>query len=567
MMNRNVVVAALLCASAFLVCQNSGRAKDPVVKVGKVTLNSEALETFRNVARIYPAPLPHYFPGQRQPATIMAECEAVYQYAKPDSIRAAIMSSPDWKWKERYFKASFFFNLLGDNLGFTDSELEAFHKKNPEAFRVETRTEAGQDTNYIPAFDAIKRQVADRLFCERYRPDSAFTAKLGEHSYENDSAMVLNHWIYSARSNPADFYMRRFFTEQTGGTYTDDVMQIYGEGKPIVSEDIDVARSWVPESRRNMRMEDLIEWLYKWKVFSEHAEKMGLLSGPGYSGVIHWAMRVEYASVYLRDKVLPNLPAPGEVTALDISLAELAVFDQSGSAVALTKQRVQTELDNIAKTRINAAVDSVIYGIRKSVKITWLKNEVKDERSSSPAALIARADSLRDAAADTTTEPEAAVKILGEAEGLYNTIATDFAFAAEGRRATGELAKMMVDRYTTSAGQEKFLLMPAIGFYRKGQILDPEEENLCNSSFMIGFTYDEHMKNPALAEANYKWILRNTPNCTLTPDAEFMILHLGEPMTTIEEIRGQSLRQGRKVDFDEVELGSDGGDDQADETL
>jgi hypothetical protein len=68
---------------------------------------------------------------------------------------------------------------------------------------------------------------------------------------------------------------------------------------------------------------------------------------------------------------------------------------------------------------------------------------------------------------------------------------------------------------------------------------------------MIGFTYDEYLKSYSLAEANYKWILRDAPNCSLASDAEFMLQHLDEPMTSIEEIQGQSVRQGRKIDFDD----------------
>jgi hypothetical protein len=81
--------------------------------------------------------------------------------------------------------------------------------------------------------------------------------------------------------------------------------------------------------------------------------------------------------------------------------------------------------------------------------------------------------------------------------------------------------------------------------------LDTDPENLCNSYFLTGLAYDEYLKNNSLAEANYKWVLRNAPTCALASDAEFMIQHLGEPMTSIEEIQGQSMRQGRDVDFDE----------------
>ena len=63
---------------------------------------------------------------------------------------------------------------------------------------------------------------------------------------------------------------------------------------------------------------------------------------------------------------------------------------------------------------------------------------------------------------------------------------------------------------------------------------------------MIGFVYSEYLSKPELAEANYKWILKNTPECELADDAEFMCLHLAEPMIGVDELQAEAKRQGRK---------------------
>jgi len=543
-----IVTAALVCALAFAACQGS-KVKDPVVKVGKTAIGKESLETFKKVAGIYPAPQPHFFPGQRQPVTYMAECEAIFQNAKSKAaaINEKITSSRDWEWKKRYYTASLFFDLLGDNLGFTDSELEEYYKKNSETFRLSAKTENGEDSSFIIAFDAAKRQAADFLFYEKYKPDSAFAARFTDQ----DEDAVKGQWIYYVRSNPADFFMRKFFLENTGEAYADSVEQIYGDGKYIVSEDIDVIRSWVPENRRNMRMKELVEWLYKWKSFSEYAVKKGLTANnPAFNDMLHWAMRVEFANAYLQEEVLTKLPAQNSPS--DTALAQFTIYDQIQRVdEELPEARLQSELENIARTRVNASVDSAIYGIRKNVKIAFLQSDWKDNRSDDPAALLARADSLKDAAADDELDADSAAAMSEEAENLYRTLTTDFAFAAEGRKAFNELAKIIIDKYNAGPRPEKYLLTQAISSYRRGLVFDQSGENLCNTFFMTGFTYDEYMKNYALAEANYKWLLRNAPDCALASDAEFMIQHLDEPMTSIEEIQGQSIRQGRKVDFDD----------------
>ena len=66
--------------------------------------------------------------------------------------------------------------------------------------------------------------------------------------------------------------------------------------------------------------------------------------------------------------------------------------------------------------------------------------------------------------------------------------------------------------------------------------------------FMIGFIYDEYLDKPEIAEANYKWVLKNAPGCELADDAEFMMLHLGEQMASVDELQAEVKRQGKKVE-------------------
>ena len=556
-MNRKFI-AALLFISVFLMCQNS-QVKDPIVRVGRVTLGQQSLDAFNKVIRSYPAPFAHYFPAQRQPVSFMAECEAIYQFSRSSRISETIKSSLDWEWKKRYFTSTLFFDLMATNLGFTDAQLSEFYKKSPETFRVPAKTEIGLDSSFIPEFEKIKRQVADQLFYETYKPDSAFIEKLGERAH--DSASLRNHWIYNVRSNPPEFFMRQIYKERYGEVYADNIEQVYGDGKLIVSDDIDVIRSWVPENRASsMRMKELVEWLLKWKLFSDQAQKLGLTSAPDYKEMLHWALRVDVAQKYLRQEILPKLnitnPLIDMARGTDSSLAKLIIFDQQGSTAQPAPIRINSELENIIRTRINAKIDNEIHNIRKSVRITFLQNDQNDNRDANPAQLIAKADSLREAGwgADADLDQAASLKLIEEAEDIYRTLITSFASTPYGRRAHSEIAKIQIDKYNSSPNKERHLLRAAIDFYRRGQIFDTEEETLCNSYFMIGFTYDEYLKNFALAEANYKWILKYSPACPLVSDAEFMMLHLDEPMVSIEEIQARSLRQGRKIDFEDEQF-------------
>lgn len=566
MIRRVVAVLASVCAASLVVfsCQGGGQeAKDQIVKVGKVSISQESFDVFRNkFVRRYPGTPPQNFPGMRQPHTFMVDCEAIWQHVKSDSLRQKIKSSLDWKWKEKFFKAGVFIEfIMGDNLGFTDAELLSYYKKHLEVFRVTLPVADGKDTTYVQPFDSIKRVVADRAFYDKHRPDSAFIAQVAAQDDDYDEVALRNHWLYNIRTNPQDFFMRQIYLEKTGEPY-DTLLQIYAEdgSKAIKPEDMETVRLWLPENQRHMMPHaQLVDYLYKWEIFSEYADKRGLISGNAdYKHMMYWALRADHAFEYIRTVVESGLGAPAPADAAVAGLAELIVLDYTGFSALISSQRVQQEVAAIAKRREMAVIDSVVNVIRRSVNVVWYQDEFKDERNSDPVALFARADSLREAAVSGDLQDADAAEAAAKAESLFRSVVADFAFAPEGRKAMAELAKMLIDRYGGNARQEKYLLSQAISFYRRAQELETDADNLCNSYFMVGFAYDEHLKNYSLAESNYRWILRHAPACALASDAEFMILHLGEPMTSIEEIRGQSIRQGRQVDFEE-----DGDDDTA----
>ncbi len=537
--------AVLIFASVFVMCQKQ-QVKDPVVKVGKTVISKESFEGFKAIAGQYPSPLPSFFPGTRPPVTFMVECEAIYQAGKSRDLLDKINGGDDWSWKKRYVTSLLYFELFGDNLGFTDKELKDYYTANTSRFTVTSKTGEGKDTSYTPDFEGAKRQVADLLFYEKFKPDSQFIARIGEQA--NDSAALRNHWIYSARSNPPDFFLRQLYKTKFNSDLPDSLNQLVGEGKAISQRDMDVILTWVPEDRQEMRKEDLAKWLLKWKLFSEQAVSLGLTSQPKYNEMLHWASRINFASKYITEKVIPAIP---KENVTDTTLALLAFYDKMGKVTSPSPERLTSELENIGKVRTSAKIDSAISALRNKVGITFMQSDWKDEKNEDPVKLIAQADSLREASSSGEINQAEATKLLNQAETLYRTLMNDFAFTSEGRRAHSEMAKLQIDKFLSRPQPENYLLASAVNYYRKGLMLDADKENNCNSYFMIGFTYDEHMKNFELAEANYKWILQNSPECALSGDAEFMMLHLDEPMTSIEEIQGQALRQGRKIDSEE----------------
>jgi outer membrane protein assembly factor BamD (BamD/ComL family) len=174
----------------------------------------------------------------------------------------------------------------------------------------------------------------------------------------------------------------------------------------------------------------------------------------------------------------------------------------------------------------------MVYDKRRAVGVEFLQSDWKDERDEDPAALMATADSLRDTGN------------VNEAQNYYRKLSSEFAFTDQGRKAYQELAKIQTEKQT---------YREAITNYRRYLLFGREPDRLCNTFFMIGFIYDEYMDKPDLAEVNYTWVLKHTPDCELADDAEFMMLHLGEQMAGVDELQAEVKRQGKKVEDTETD--------------
>jgi hypothetical protein len=176
-------------------------------------------------------------------------------------------------------------------------------------------------------------------------------------------------------------------------------------------------------------------------------------------------------------------------------------------------------------------VDSEIYSLRQKANVEYLQSDWTDPLSQKPRAIAAEADSML-AAGETA-----------QAKKLYEQLTKSFAFTSQGREALVELAKLQ-----TESGQ----YTDAIKNYRWHLVTTADTGvERCNTFFMIGFIYDEYLSKPLHAEVNYKWILEHTPECDLADDAEFMVLHLDEPMTSVEQLRAEARRQGRVIEDEE----------------
>lgn len=503
--------------------------KDAVATVGSKTITKIEFDAFQKLSRMYPTNLGTSYPGARQPITQMVEIEAIYKKKGSNPIKNEIRKSLDWQWKQRYYPGQIFaMEFLTENLGISEDKVASYYESHKDSLKLTLKRDSLPDSTFLPPLVEVKPKIVETLFCNSSKPDSTFLSQFGDTL--PDQATINARWISYIRQNVTTFFMKKLYKETTGSSYPDSLNEVSGAGKFITPADLDVILNWIPEERKDYfnapeRQRELVEWLIKWKLFSASATKEGISAKPETKALLDWAWKSEVVYKYINQKLQPAAEA---AVVTDTAMLEYKIYDELGSVPpTIDSATLANKIASSISEQALLNLDSSINKIRKKVGITFLQTDWKDEKDADPATLLKKADSLRDTGNTT------------EAESYYSTLSKDFGFSPEGKTALIELAKIQT---------EQQLYYPAINNYRTFLLQNGNPNKRCNTFFMIGFIYDEYLDKPELAEANYKWVLKNSPECELADDAEFMMLHLNEPMSSVEELQAEALRQGRKIE-------------------
>jgi tetratricopeptide (TPR) repeat protein len=546
----------VLLVSLCSFCQKQDTSKNIIATIDGSAITRESFNSFWEMRRLFPSYQGEFFPGERSLSTYIVAVQILSADSKAKSYAGKLKSSPSWEWQQRYFPAQLYLQkVLDANMGFSDKEIEDYYKSNREKFKevlhitvpadTSKKNAAGKDTTKKAAaqpapakkdsvvyhqLTEVKDQVIRALFLAKYpAPDSLLRKKNPKDTAKIDTAEVQGRWMYSIKNDVANFFMKKFYEEKYKQKFPDSLKEWYGKGKVITPEDMNVILSWLPDAQRSMYTSpagtaDLARWLLKWKLFLEDAKRTGFASKSDIKEILDWAWKVQLVTNYVNVELAPKAKASVSV---DTAMCVYAMWDERGNVTQKDTGGVNRQVTRYVNKAVYNKVDSMIYALRIKKNVEFKIAEYKDDLANNPAVLIRRADSLR----DTGNTAEAA--------GIYRTLVTSFPFTGEGVRAYTELAKVQT---------EKGEYTDAVSKYRDYIILVNDKSKMCNTFFMIGFIYDEYLNKSDLAEASYKWVLKNTPDCELSDDAEFMTLHLGEPMNSVEELRAEAKRQGKKVD-------------------
>ncbi len=555
----SIVLIVLVMSSLF--CAKKAKEEEKVfATVGNKKIMQESFHAFDNMRYMYPAMRPDaFYPGKRTSPTLCVETEALYKKAK--SLKRSIENSDDWKWKEIFFPAQMYIqNVLDKNLGVTKARIEAYYEEHKSEYKDTIKVKVVTDTTkkdssatktadtykdsigQLSLF-AVRSMIVKNLFLEENPPTEEFfkqqseLQKAKDTSASNadkvaaiDTSAIEEEWYRKVRRNPPDFFMRKFFKAKEGKEYDDSLNSIVGEGKILNQSDVDVIMNWLPEGRRAQysspdKQRYLAEWLLKWKLFALEADKIGESKTEEMKNILGWALKYDAVLKYINSTLLEKVEA--SVT-IDDQMCLYDYWDTKGVPGETPDSAEYAEfVESKRKMKTRIGLEKEIYALRKKAKVSFSNPDYKDDKIEDPIELSAKADSLY-GAGETR-----------EAERIYRKLKDNFPFTTEGENAYVELAKILT---------EKANYYDAVRNYREFLQLSKDVGRRCNIFFMIGFIYGENLNKPVLAETNYKWILKNTPDCELSDDAEFMCLHLDEPMIGVEELRNEALRQGRKTE-------------------
>ena len=522
-------------AVALLFCRCDEGESKKLVKVGSSVLRQSDMEAFSGVCRNYPVTPPEFALAERSPVTAFIECASIYKKERFRPAHLKYRFSRDWRWKKRYLLAvNFMAEVLQQHLGYTEKELRKYYDGHRSEFLSPTVHDSSgvicTTMVTIPYTADLKRQIAERLFVRDYRPDSAFLATV--RLPPGDDNAISGRWIkYMRYEGYQEVFLERFYKEKYGTSCPVSFDALVGDGKILSRKDVDILLSWMSGRRREMlgsnpqSMNNVARLLSRWLLFSDRAKTSGYASQPKIKAMLKWLWRFELAQRTIRNSIGP---AAKSEAFIDSSLAIYSYWDETGAPgpVVDTVKRNEyfgTLFDLQVKEHFNARLDK----IRRDAKVTILARDWDDRKNSDPESLLHRADSLHD------------VGSAAEAQRVYRILANEFGFSVQGKKAFVALAKLQTD---------KKLYRDAIRWYRRALAADTDPALRCNCMFMTGFIYDEYLNRPDMAEINYKWVLRNTPDCEEADETEFMMLHLDEPESSPEELQAEAMRQGRPVE-------------------
>jgi hypothetical protein len=401
-------------------------------------------------------------------------------------------------------------------MGITDEAINNYYEEHKNELLLEFGLGEGDSLDVNKA----RISIIKTLFLEKFPPTAEF-ATLFQGQSQNE---IEKKWFEQTVGDRSAFFRDMLYKKKYGTNFprenTKD--ELVGSGKLISDTELNIVMGWIAKGQsvsENLVAAKMVSWL----LFAEEAKATGYIKAEGYKTLKEQFERFEivryFVNEVLGDKI-ENDWKPNE------EFVKLTIADKNKiPSLNIEQEEIVTFSDSLEMVMHEAKILEYIHQKRAKVDVLFLQRDYIDMFEKTSAQLKHEADSL---SANQNTE---------RAKRIYRDLSEWFLYSDEGKEAFLEAAKLQSDEkeYTN-----------AINSYRRYLLYSNDDSEHCRVFFMIGYIYAEYLEKYPFATMNYRWILQNQPDCNLVSDAEFMYLHLGEPMTDVEELRQEAIRQGKE---------------------
>jgi|GEM_PF-1909995 len=512
-----ICVFVLVCGCAKKVADDSAEDfNSPFGKIGKKVYSIGDLTAFNSMLYHHPVRgMQGRFPGSRNTTALFVETQVLYPEAS--AHKKLVMNGTEWKWKEIYIPGQIYqVGIIDKNMGATDAEIYEYYKKHKNELLVEF----GLGEKDSMDFNRARVSVVKKLFLDKHPPSAEFAAQFSGFP----ESEIQTKWFEQMAGDRASFFRDLLYKKKYGTDFPryNIKSELVGAGKLISETELGIVMNWVAKGQ-NVSENLVAAKMVSWILFAEEAKSSGYVKSEGYKKLKEQFEKFEvvryYVNEILGDKVESDFE-PNE------DFVKFAIADRNKTpSFEIAQEEVAQYSDSLKTTMHEAKVIEYIHKKCSKVGITHLQKDYIYPFERTAAQLKHEADSL---AANLNAE---------RAKRIYRDLTEWYLYSEEGKNAFLELAKLNMDAKS---------YVDAINSYRKFLLYGGTDLDQCSAFFMIGYIYAEYLEKYPFAAMNHRWILKNQPDCNLSSDAEFMYLHLGEPIEDVEELRQQSIRQGRE---------------------
>ncbi|MGM0461362.1 MAG: hypothetical protein ACQEQ4_02970 [Fibrobacterota bacterium] len=490
---------------------------DPVVTVGGETYCTYDYDAMETVKTLFPLTQDdeEIFPADKSVSTLLVETAVLLEDAR--KYRKSLYETPRWELLQTYWKGRVFYeDVVSQNLGFSDEEIQEYFTRNASAF-VGDDAESGDET-----YRAFRNEIADSLFLQTYDIPQDFI----ESHTDKNSDEIAQVWLTTVRREPRKFFLSRYYKDLYGESMPGNIRTLVGASELISYGELEELLSWLPG--KNITKEERYQYavfILGWKVFGAVAEKRGYTETDSFKRGQEWFDSFSLVHYYV-NTVLPE--KVGLYKKVYEDHLKYVYWDRYGFPLKPYEQDLFANLKDQYRERMREVAQyKYIHDLRSQKGVSFENSDFADVFDTDPETLFTRADSLFSQGN------------ISESRNIFEHLRTYYAFTDYGLQSLTKIAEIY---------KKDNLFRRAIEAYREYILLSVGSgADLCREYFMIGMIYGDRLNRYEQAAANYAWILKNAPNCSMSEDAEFMYLNLGEPIPGIQELKARTMRQGQTV--------------------